>query len=195
MVHKWSTLIRECINKFGVINSCIIPRAGEKRRSPTSPVVRAYEIVSPRTCSVNTTYTTRTYNTRVTFPGVRVSYPRHTFAYLVTHVEGARAVSEMPSFSRGASVKVAITRVYIANGIIQGDQPRVRSHTRAHGLVAPGLFRRQARIRAETKYMTHNSTNSITKFQVIPVPDLSSSSPLSRISPSSQFLSSMHRYQ
>jgi hypothetical protein len=43
-----------------------------------------------------------------------------------------------------------------------------------------GLFRRRACIRAETSYVTHNSTNSITKFQVIPDPDLSPHDPSDR---------------
>jgi len=47
---------------------------------------------------------------------------------------------------------------------------RARAHTRS---CCTGLFRWRERIRAETTYVTHNSTNSITKFQVIPVPDLS----------------------
>jgi len=86
-------------------------------------------------------------------------------------------------------VKVAITRAYAARAAPAYREcdtcfrarARARAHTRACTIsCCTGLFRRRARIRAETSYVTHNSTNSITKFQVIPVPDLSPHDPSDR---------------
>jgi len=92
-------------------------------------------------------------------------------------------------FNQARSVKVAITRAYAARAAPAYREcdtcfrarARVRAHTRACTIsCCTGLFRRRARIRAETSYVTHNSTNSITKFQVIPVPDLSPHDPSDR---------------
>jgi len=159
--------IRECINKFGNINS----RHNRRRKLGRAARER------PRTCAPD-------------FPCVLRSSLR---GYART-----RAMRRLLPFNQARSVKVAITRAYAALAAPPCERcdARARAHTHACAIsCCSGLFRRRERIRAEASYVTHNSTNSITKFQVIPRPF--PPRPLGpRNSPSpSRFPSGMHRYQ
>ncbi|KAL0111963.1 hypothetical protein PUN28_013292 [Cardiocondyla obscurior] len=111
------------------------------RRSPTSPVVRVYEIVSPRTCSANITYTAGTYRTYTRdvsrLPRVsrteafsRTRAPRYTWWVCLA--------SGCCPLARGASVKVAITRVHIASGVTETS--RVYTGPRPTPISRPPLF-------------------------------------------------------